>query len=425
MRGWLAEQAAARLSPGVFGRVHATYATALGLSRRMLARRVALDRLLWGGEHAVPAARYARITRNPLRPSTRLRDTPHVRFLQAYQREGERVLQPGRFEQTAYFANAAEALELAGEYFGCRRREELPLQARRFVAQFEGAGRAAAGDVSRDVSSPWAPVILRRIADSDGCYEIVDGHHRLAVAYVRGQRSCRAYVLRDPPVHTPLQEKLLDVFWTGGQRLIYQPVEAPELGRKWRLVRRCSDRLGLMQAWLAERAMLPARGLRYLDVGCSYGWFVREMGRLGFAAQGVDRDPAALELGRIVYGLSSEQLIERNIVDFLQTTRERFGVTSCFSVIHHFALGRGPIPAEALLGHLDRITVHALFFDTGQSHERWFRQRLPQWDRPFIQRWVREHSSFTRVTPLGEDSDWQLPGQRGNYGRTLFVCTRD
>ncbi len=383
-----------------------------------------MDRLLWGGEHAVPAARYARITRNLLRPSTPLRDTPHVRFLEAYLREGPDVLEPGRFEQTAYYANAVEALELGGEYFGCLRRSELHHQARRFVAQFEGRGRAKTTDVAHDVSSPWSPVVVRRIADSDGCYEIVDGHHRLAIAYVRGQRHCRAYVLRERPVHTPLQEKLLDVFWTRGRRLIYQPIQAPELGSRWRLVRQCTDRMDLMRAWLGDHGLLPGNGHRYLDVGCSYGWFVREMGRLGFEARGVDRDPAALDLGRAVYGLMPGQVYERNIVDFLEAERGRYTVTSCFSVIHHFALGRGPITAEALLGHLDRITGQAFFFDTGQGHERWFRKVLPEWNPPFIAQWVKRHSSFTRVEALGEDRDWQLPGQQGNYRRTLFVCTR-
>ncbi len=425
MRRWLADQAAVRLGPRGFARLHAAYAAALGAWRRLLARQVDMERLLWGGEHAVPAARYARMTRNLLRPSTRLRDTPHVRFLEAYRREGAAILAPGRFERTAYYANAAQALDLGGDYFGCRRRQDLHLQARRFIEQFEGRWRAQGADVARSVSSPWAPVVVRRIADSDGCYEIVDGHHRLAIDYVRGARRCRAYVLREPAVHTPLQEKLLDVFWTGGRRVIYQPIEAPELGRRWQLVRRCTDRMALIEGWLDAQGMGEGRGMRYLDVGCSYGWFVRAMGDLGFDAQGVDRDPAAIELGRAVYGLAPGQVIESNIVDFLEACTDRYTVTSCFSVIHHFALGKAPICAEALLAHLDRITERALFFDTGQSHERWFQRTLPQWDPEFIARWVRTHSSFTRVTPLGEDNDWQLPGQQGNYRRTLFVCTRD
>ena len=67
-----------------------------------------------------------------------------------------------------------------------------------------------------------------------------------------------------------------------------------------------------------------------------------------------------------------------------------------------------------------KITKKVLFFDTGQNHEEWFRKALPQWDVPFIVDWLRAHTSFREIVPLGIDTDARPPYDR-NYRRTLFV----
>lgn len=393
-----------------------------GILRSLATRTVPMDKLLWGGEAGTPAGKYARITGNLLRPSTPIAHTPHVELLTTYQKMGDRALEPPFFEQSAYYRNAVESMNISGSFFDCRRPADVVNHARRFVNVF--TGQAEKGATVKHASLATMPVQVRRIAYSDGCYEIVDGHHRLAIACARHRKSHKVYVRREKPVRTPLQQLVLDVFWTRGKRLLYQPIASPELGSKWHLVRRCTDRFGMMRSYL-ESLGIEGAGSNYVDLGSSYGWFIDQLQKLGFDAWGVERDPAAIELGQLVYGVLPERVHKQDLVAFMETGHERYDVVSCFSVIHHFALGLGSVSADEFLRLLDRLTTKVLFFDTGQEHEMWFSESLRGWNPDFIADWVRRNSSFTHVRALGVDQDWQLPGQKFNYGRTLFACTRD
>lgn len=402
-------------------RIRLTLENGAGIMRSLVTTDVTMDKLLWGGEAGTPAGKYARITRNPLRPSTPLAKTPHVKLLAAYAEIGESALETAYFEKSDYFRNALETMEIAGSYFDCRNPGEIVRHARRFVNSFIGKAK---NDSGVEFASPEKmPVQVRRIAHSDGCYEVVDGHHRLAIACVRSEKSFPVYVRKEDPVMTPLQQLVLDVFWTKGKRLLYQPVDSPELGSKWRLVRQCADRFHMMHSFL-EANRTHGDTASYLDVGSSYGWFIDQMRKQGYEAWGVERDPAAIDLGFLLYNVPRELVFKENLVSYLEMCVERFNVVSCFSVIHHFALGLGRISAEELLRLLDKVTNEVLFFDTGQEHEMWFRESLRGWNPEFIADWISRNSSFTHVTALGVDQDSQLPGQKFNYGRTLFACTR-
>lgn len=411
------------LSPEDLEKIRSSAAGLAGLVRWIDTKTVSLDKLLWGGEQGTPAAKYSRITNNFLRPSTLLRDTPHVELLQRYKREGEALLEAKAFSNTRYYLNGLEALDITGNYFGCRKPEQIVEQARRFISSALRKDGVVA-TTSLGISSRSMPVLVRRIAYSDGYYEIVDGHHRLATAYARGARKQRVHILKQRAVLTPLQQRLLDVFWTQGLRLLYQPVSSPEIGSRWRKIRRCVDRRDMISAYLRENKLLPPSLNSYLDLGSSYGWFVSEMSKLGFDAWGVDRDKAAVSMGPEIYGISPDRVIEENIATYLANNDRTFDVVSCFSVLHHFVLGNAPITAQALIKLIDRSTDKVLFLDTGQNHELWFKHSLAEWTPEYIGQWIKRHSSFSSVIPLGKDQDFTLPGQSRNYGRTLFACTR-
>ena len=392
------------LSPEELDRIRTSAAELAGLVRRLDTKRVPMDRLLWGGEQGTPAAKYARITNNFLRPSTLLRDTPHVDLLQRFQLEKESLLEHEAFINTKYYRNALEALDITGNYFGCNKPDQIVMQARRFIAAFQGEKNKALGS-SLGISSRSMPVLVCRIAYSDGCYEIVDGHHRLAIAYARGADRHRVHILKQRAVLTPLQQRLLDVFWTKGLRLLYQPVRSPEIGSKWRKIRQCDDRLDMISAFLRNNKLMPPSVNSYLDLGSNYGWFVSEMTKLGFDAWGVDRDSAAVSLGPELYGISPERLIVENLATYLDKNERVYDVISCFSVLHHFVLGNGPISAETLMKRIDRTTGKVLFLDSGQNHELWFKHSLTQWTPDYIAEWIKRHSSLQQCNPA-----WQRPG---------------
>lgn len=394
------------------------------INPRPVKRVVPLDKLLCGGEHGLSGALYARHTGDFMRPSTPFYESPHVRFLEEYKRIGDEIFLPEVFRETAYFANAVQCMNVIGQYFDCTREEQVVEIAKGFVNRFLGK-ETANGSAARapEFSSPDSMVKVRPVECSE-YYEVTDGNHRLAIAYVQGLETYPVLVYY-PPVRTPLQQLLLDYAWCAnrGEFELYQPVTSPELGSYWSLVRRCSDRFEMMRRFLEEhRELLPERPT-YLDIASSYGWFVREFGELGFDAYGVEIDWAAIEIGRRVYNLSPEQVTRSEAVRFLQNETRSYDVVSCFSLLHHFVLNRGSISAIEMLELLDRTTRNVLFFEMGQEHEEWFKESLAGWNPDRIERWLKDNTTFRNIYKLGTDTDNVAP-YANNYGRTLFACTR-
>ncbi len=389
-------------------------------SQKMIA--IPLDRLLCGGENGLSAAQYARHTGNLLRPSTLFSRSPYVQFLEQYLRMGDDIFRPEVFRKTAYFANAVECINAAGSYYSCTREDELEQIAKYFIRQFEHRQRQG------DTATPGphflplgSPLRLRRVQYSD-YYEVVEDAHNAAVALVRGEKTYASYLTSDAAT-TPLQQLLLDhAFTCDGRPRLYQPVESPEV-EKWQLIRRCSDRFELIRRFLHDQNLMPPGCDGYLDIACNYGWFVKAFGELGFRARGVEMDWAAVELGKLVYGLRPDQITRSEAVRFLKDHPQRYDVTSCFSLLHHFLLGRASVSGEEMLRLIDRMTGTVLFLDMGQCHEEWFRESLAGWDADRIEQWILDNSSFTKVYRLGKDCDSVEPYQN-NYGRTLFACTR-
>lgn len=352
-----------------------------------------------------------------MRCSTRVVDGPHVDLLRRFVTERRELLPSAVLRNTKYVRNGLACIEAtAGGYFGARDEEGVLAVAREFLVAPEGerpperTGRSAVGE----------PVRVRRIRHSD-CFQVLDGHHRLAVAIQAGLTEVDVAV-EPGTTTTPLQDLVGSLTWTSGRRELYQPVDAPELASGWTLVRRCTDRLELMLD-LLERIDVGGPGSNYLDVGACYGWYVAEMAGRGFDARGVELDPAATRLGELAYRLDPGRLAVAECSAFLRDLDRQFDVVSCFSVLHHFVLGAGPCSAEELAGLLDRATRTVLFLDTGEAHEAWFRDLLPAWSTEYIAEWLHTHTTFREVIAIGTDGD-AVPPFEDNYGRTLFACLR-
>ena len=371
---------------------------------------VPIDRLLIGGENGLSGADYAELTDQPLRPSTPIGDSPYVELLEQAEQHGGLG---DWFEDSAYLANALRCVEVSGHYFGAVDAEGIRQRAQAFID-------AEAGHDGRPPSSTptGRAVRVRPIRRSDH-YEIVDGHHRVARAWHAGQRELTVDIERGGS-WTPLQQLLNSMSWIDGTAELYQPVQSPELAG-WSLVRNCSDRLDKMTAFLADRPAV-AGDRTYLDVGSCYGWFVHRMAEQGWDARGIELDPLARRLGQLVYGLDPARVTIGDCAEVLDA-HPPADVVSCFSVLHHFALGKGSCTAEQLMKRLDTATGSVLFLDTGQAHERWFADTLPEWDVDHIERWILANSSFRTITLLGVDED-AVPPYQDNYGRMLFACTR-
>jgi hypothetical protein len=167
---------------------------------------------------------------------------------------------------------------------------------------------------------------------------------------------------------------------------------------------------------------MPPASSTYLDVASSYGWFVSEMAKAGFHAKGVERDPTAITVGRVIYGLQADQVHRSDAITFLRAQQQQYDVTSCLSLTHHFILNRLSASAEELLHLMDSVTRHVMFFDMGQSHE-FSGAKLSGWDTDYIHNWLQTNTTFRRIVRLGVDEDAVSPN-RNSFGRMLFACLR-
>ena len=394
----------------------------VGMSKALLRRprpiRVPIDSLLMGAQVGLPAEAVAQVVDDPLWPSTRVVDGPHVQLLRLADERA--TVTDDDITASSYGRMAMRCVDARGSYFGATDTPGVIALARDYIARYRGETPTA--DAASDYRSRGNdPVLVAPIRASE-CFQVLDGHHRLGIAAARGEQYAEV-TAKWMANTTPLQDLLGQMSWLEGSRELYQPVDAPELRQSWPRVRRCTDRRDKMLAFLADRDLLPPHTATYLDVASCYGWFVNEMSQAGFDARGIERDPLGPRLGNIVYGLS-ERAIRVGDAERLLLDEPRTDVVSCFSLLHHFVLGRASVDAAELVRLLDRVTRRVLFLDTGEGHEAWFRESLAGWDAAKVQSFLEEHGTFDEVINLGPDCD-AVPPYENNYGRHLFACVRN
>lgn len=387
--------------------------------RRSGSRTVPVQRLLLGPQNAWShtATDFADQAEQLLWPSTPITESPHVALLREAASHAE-PLSDDEILASPYGRLGLLCIEQHGKYFAATDATGVVEGARGFISMANGNAQAPSGP---DYSRPQDPILVAPVRDSD-CYQILDGHHRVAVAVVRGRSTVDVTVSR-LKVRTPLQNLLSRMSWIDGAKELYQPIDAPELESSWTTVRRCDDRLKKMRMLLSERGLLCPATTSYLDVASCYGWFVAAMRDLGYEAEGIERDPLARTLGEAAYGVAPQQIHIGLAEDLLLTLGRVWDVTSCFSLLHHFVLGRASVSAEELLRRLDKATGTVLFLDTGEAHEQWFAESLRGWNPEHIRRFVLDNTTFDQVIDLGPDLD-AVPPYEENYGRHLFACLR-
>jgi hypothetical protein len=274
-------------------------------------------------------------------------------------------------------------------------------------------------DSAKDRHAPAATVRVAAVKRSD-CFMVLGGHRHAALAHAAGADELDVEVVAGAR-WTPFAHVILDMGWLDSRAELYQPVASPEF-EQWPVVRACHDRLDHMLEFLGERGPAPGGDATYLDVASCYGWFVAHMLEHGYDARGIELEPVAPLIGAAAYGLDETRIAVGDSVVLLER-RPPADVVSCFSLAHHFVLGRGSCSAEELVGLLARRTRRVLFFETGQEHEAWFRHSLAGWGPDRVRAWLLEHTDFDEVVAIGVDQD-SRPPYEDNYGRTLFACIR-
>jgi SAM-dependent methyltransferase len=373
----------------------------------LFVQKLRLGKLLVGGLNRRSAATHARLTGDLRRPSTAIADSAYVQFLKTYRQIGDAIFQPDQFAATSYVSQALQGVELYGRYCSHVDADGITQKARRFARMLDGEYLSA----HDKHESRAGAAEVRRIKFSD-CYEVVDGHHRLALAVMRGLDKYPCSILPTEGALTPLQQLVMDSVWMFGKRRLCQPISAPEL-QGWPVERRCVDRLEMITAWLARRGISSGS---FLDLGSSYGWFISEMSKRGFQALGIERDAAVATVGQLAYGIEQSANTVLDACTFLPSFRRQYDVVCCLSILHHFLLGDESIPAAEFIKFVDSITKSVLFLDTEECPEGRVDHPLNGWNSQFILTWLRDHTSFSSIEILGVDRD--------RHGRRLFVCSR-
>ena len=383
-----------------------------------------LRRTFCYGEAGVEANMWAEITGDLSRASMPLAESSHVKFLEQYRETGDKIFSKKHFVESPYYKNAAQCVQIAGHYFGHRTIEGITGQARAYISLYERMLQGELSEVgytfSEGHSAPQSLPVVRETL-TPNTFQINDGMHRLAIRWIMGQRRTKAEIL-SPIMPTALQYLAAKVGRVQSRRGLYQPIDGPEFDSSWKRHRRCHDRLEKMLGFLSTGNNNVA-DLSVVDLGCSYGWFVAEFLKRGADAVGVDINHAALKIGQIAYGLPAGQIVKNNLLSFLDNQHRTYDVVLLLSVLHHFALRPDFGSPEAVLNRVDAATGSVLFIDTGQAHEERYRNTLPQWNQDFIVNFVKQHTSFDRVIPLGVDSDG-VGLLKHNFGRMLFACVR-
>ncbi len=394
------------------------------LRERLRARKIDLRRTLIGGDGIYRGLSWEEITEDmPSVISTRLEDSPHVKLLEQYRTMGETLFVGNNFEQTEYFRLGRQWIRLTGDYFGQRTNEGLRVLARSFVTLYE---RIKNGD--------WTPVDFPSRTHHSGrgslptirptltptIFKIVEGHHRLAIAWVLGGRKARITLL--PPMPTELQHLAVAVSQNWGYRRLCQPIDRLDFDRSWEPLQPCEDYLAMMLNLFTRRGV-SLKGLSVINLGCSYGWYVAKLSALGCQAIGVEPDAAALKIGRLAYGLRAEQLAQNDLPTFVGNCNRNFDVVLLSGGLYDLARNANSRSLGEFLKRVDSITGRYLFLDMGLTREVWWPAAFPEWNQEAIEEFVKRHMSFSHVLRFPADPK-DTGNCRAHRGGTLLACIR-
>ena len=375
-----------------------------------------LNKLLIGQQAGYPLKKWIELTNEYSRISTLLKKSPYVSYLRSDLNDES---DDEDFKNTDYFIMGKTCLIYKGHFMGKTTESGIIDWMKEYKKMFfsmKTGKQYHSNEMQRlGHSKPGSWIWVKKIKQSN-YYEIVDGHHRCAIHYVKGDSHINVKIADES--YSYLQETILK-----SQQIYdfeyYQPLNKPEI-ESWKLIRNCDDRLTMMFKFLNESGI---DGKSYIDLPCSYGYFLSSFKDKGFKVKGVDIDKSSVKIGKIINGLAADEIIQCDIMDFLKKSDNQFHIVSCLSILHHFVMGYIDHSHITLVHLLDKITKKVLFLDTGQAHEKQYAGKLEDWTDEYIIDLIKDNTGFKDVIRLGSDSD-NMGNQKQNNSRTLFACIK-
>jgi hypothetical protein len=123
--------------------------------------------------------------------------SPYVGFIQGILEDEARLEDDGYLEQSGYYRMADRCIAAAGHFMGARNGQELRQWMRDFFAQFRqiqnGEDNSLELSTREGHSRKDARITLQKLSKSEA-FEVVDGHHRIAIHHVLGREEVSAVV---------------------------------------------------------------------------------------------------------------------------------------------------------------------------------------------------------------------------------------
>jgi len=257
-------------------------------------KKIPISKILIGQQAGHPLDLWINITKELGRISCPIIDSPYVKFLQGINKHPNDINNQEKLMKTSYFSMAKICIKYFGNYMGAKNDKELFIWMKEYYEMY-----LKIKDKNNNVnfankeghSSQNSMITVNKIKYSD-CYEIVDGHHRVAINYILGKKNISVVILGKKL--STLQKQLIKINQVDGRKL-YQPVDRMEV-KSWPMVRRCGDRFKMMSNFLNKKKITKGS---VIDLACSYGWFLNAFKQKNFNVLGVDRDPTAINIAKI------------------------------------------------------------------------------------------------------------------------------
>ena len=370
-------------------------------------RRIPVSRLLMGSQAGLDSSGFANAFGTLRFGSMPMDQSPHVELLRLADRS-DRPLSDEEIMGTAYFQFARHLADTWGDYFGAESDDEIVGIARNFVSWSQGMETRVTGNSG----SPTLDHVLVAKVHRSSTFQVIDGHHRLAVDIARGERSVKVHRTW-LSTETALQWRLFERgLGPRRARALDQPVAARELSG-WTVAQNCPDRLIRIER-LAERApgdthMTPS----FLDVGCGYGWYLAELKRLGWRVRGVDRDGLASEVATAFHDLAEDEIVVGEWAPAVESLDETFDVVACLGLGAALRSCDSDEAAMRLLRALDQRTGGALVVDAPCSSGA----VAPSAEG--LTTLVLRATSFSKVAELGVVTDPAIAGHRATSSLLL------
>lgn len=320
-------------------------------------RKIPVSRLLMGSQAGLDSSGFAEAFGTLRFGSTPMDHSPHVELLRLADRT-QRPLCDEEIKATAYFEFARRLADTWGDYFGAETDEEIVEISRNFISWSQGMEKRSTGNSG---SSLRDHVLVAKVHGSP-TYQVIDGHHRLAVAIVQGARTVRVHRTW-LSTETALQWRLFERgLGSRGLRSLDQPVAARELAG-WTVARNCPDRLVRIERLAGAARDDAGVAPSFLDVGCGYGWYLAELKRLGWRVRGVDRDGLASEVATAFYDLDPAVVVVGEWTETVESLQETYDVVACLALAAALRSLDDEAAATRLLRALDARTARALVVD--------------------------------------------------------------